>query len=133
MKKLTSIIAIALLTTTVFFNANAEDKKSEKGTTTSVENYNASNLNAGLYEVGHVNSLKLNVLLTKDEGKIAIVKLIDANGNTLDEQVIGKKAKGFNLRYDFNAIETGKYYLEMTNGASILTKEIVKTNTTLSY
>ncbi|WP_262709277.1 hypothetical protein [Emticicia agri] len=43
MKKLTSTIAIALLATTLAFNANAEDKKIE---------YKSSNLNVGMYEAG---------------------------------------------------------------------------------
>ena len=77
MKTLQSKIAIVLLATTVFFNANAEDKKLEKNeattTSNSILNYKMMNLNIGMYEVGKVNSLKLNLSLTKDSGKTATV------------------------------------------------------------
>ena len=67
MKTLQSKIAIVLLATTVFFNANAEDKKLEKNeattTSNSILNYKMMNLNIGMYEVGKVNSLKLNLSL----------------------------------------------------------------------
>jgi len=83
MKKITSIIAIALLATTVAFNANADDKKME---------YKSSNLNVGMYEAGHANSLKLNMNLTKDKGVQATIKLMDADGSILHEEVLGKKS-----------------------------------------
>ena len=96
MKTLQSKIAIVLLATTVFFNANAEDKKLEKNeattTSNSILNYKMMNLNIGMYEVGKVNSLKLNLSLTKDSGKTATVKLMNENGNVLSEERISKKA-----------------------------------------
>jgi hypothetical protein len=142
MKTLQSKIAIVLLATTVFFNANAEDKKLEKNeattTSNSILNYKMMNLNVGMYEVGKVNSLKLNLSLTKDSGKTATVKLMNENGNVLSEERISKKATGFNFRYDFSSIETGKYFIEITNGEYVITKEIIKLDTaqgkgTLSY
>ncbi|WP_238806852.1 T9SS type A sorting domain-containing protein [Emticicia aquatica] len=130
-----SVIAIALLATTVFFNANAEDKKNENASTHSASmlNYKASNLNVGMYEFGYVNSLKLNINLTKDAGKTASVRLMDEAGVVLNQEIIGKKATGYNLRFDFSNVKTGKYFLEITSGDRVITKEIVKDKSTLSY
>lgn len=137
MKTLQSTIAIALLATTVFFNANAEDRKVEKAeaatTSNSILNYKMSNLNVGMYEVGNVNSLQLSLSLTKDAGKIAIVKLMNEKGDVLNEDRIGKKATGYKFKYDFSTIEAGKYFIEITNGEYVITKEIIKGKGTLSY
>jgi len=137
MKTLQSKITIALLATTVFFNANAEDKKLEKNeaatTSNLVLNYKMTNLKVGMYEVGKVNSLKLNLSFTKDAGKTATVKLMNENGTVLSEERISKKATGYNFRLDFSSIETGKYFIEITNGEYIITKEIIKGKGTLSY
>ena len=129
-----SVIAIALLATTVFFNANAEDKKSGTSTTSSsMLDYKGSNLNIGMYEYGKVNSMKLSMALTKDSGKMAIVKIMDEKGSVLNEERIGKKLTGYNFRFDFNTVKAGKYFIEITNGDHIITREIVKGASTLSY
>lgn len=136
MKTLQSTLAIALLATTVFFNANAEDKKLEKNeasTSNSILNYKMSNLKVGMYEVGSVNSMKLNFTLTKDDDKIATVKLMDENGIVLTQERIGKKETAYNFRFDFSESAAGKYFIEVTNGDHIITKEILKGNGTLSY
>ncbi len=128
-----SVIAIALLATTVFFNANAEDKKNESTNSNTMLNYKSSNLNVGMYEAGKANSLKLNMALTKDAGKKATVKLMDEKGSVLNEERIGKKLTGYNLRFDFSTVEAGKYFIEITEGDNIITKEIIKSTNTLSY
>lgn len=137
MKTLKSTIAIALLATTVFFNANAEDKKLEKteaaSTSNSILNYKMSNLKLGMYEVGSVNSLKLNLSLTKDAGKTANVKLMNENGTVLSETTVSKKETAYNFRFDFSESAAGKYFIEVTNGDHIITKEILKGKGTLSY
>lgn len=137
MKTLQSTIALVLLATTVFFNANAEDKKAEKNeaaaTSNSLSNYKMSNLKVGMYEVGGANSMKLNFTLTKDADKIAIVKLMDENGTVLTQQRIGKKETAYNFRFDFSESAAGKYFIEVTNGNHIITKEILKSKGTLSY
>ncbi len=137
MKTLQSTIAIALLATTVFFNANAEDKKLEKNeastTSNSLATYKMSNLKVGMYEVGSVNSMKLNFTLTKDADKIAVVKLMDENGTVLTQERIGKKETAYNFRFDFSESALGKYFIEVTNGDHIITKEILKGKGTLSY
>jgi hypothetical protein len=135
MKTLKTTIAIALLATTVFFNANAEDKKTATTNTSSstMLDYKSSNLNVGMYESGKANSLKLNITLTKDAGKMATVKLMDENGSVLNEERIGKKLAGYNFRFDFSTVKSGKYFLEVTNGENIITKEIIKSANTLSY
>lgn len=135
MKTLKTSIAIALLATTVFFNANAEDRKLEttKANSSTMLNYKMSNLNIGMYEVGNVNSLNLNIALTKDAGKTATIKLMDEKGSILSQETIGKKLAGYNFRYDFKNMKSGKYFIEVTNGDQIITREIVKGNGTLSY
>ncbi|MBA4853740.1 hypothetical protein [Emticicia sp. BO119] len=124
MKKITSTIAIALLATTLAFNANAEDKKIE---------YKSSNLNVGMYEAGYTNSMKLNMNLTKDKGVAATVKLMDADGSILHEEVLGKKIESYKLCFDMSNMKAGKYYVEVKNGDRIITKEILKGTNTLSY
>lgn len=136
MKKLTTTFAIALLATATFFNANAEDNKSTSkptANTTTLLDYKYSNLKVGMYEVGEVNSLKLNFALTKDAGKTATVKLMNEKGNVLSTETVGKKETGYNFRFDFSETPTGKYYIEVTNGESIITKEIIKGTSSLSY
>lgn len=130
-----SVIAIALLATTVFFNANAEDKKTGTTNTSSstMLEYKSSNLNVGMYESGKANSMKLNMALTKDAGKMATVKLMDEKGTVLNEERIGKKLTGYNFRFDFSTVEAGRYFIEITNGEHIITKEIIKGISTLSY
>jgi len=124
MKKITSAIAIALLATSVAFNANADDKKIE---------YKSSNLNVGMYEAGYTNSMKLNMTLTKDKGVAATIKLMDADGSILHEEVLGKKVESYKLCFDMNSVKAGKYYVEVKNGDRIITKEIVKSASNLSY
>ncbi len=133
MKTLKTTIAIALLATTVFFNANAEDKRTENTNSNTMLNYKSTNLNVGMYEFGQANSMKLNLALTKDAGKTATIKLMDAKGTLLNEERIGKKLTGYNFRFDFSTVEAGKYFIEITNGEHIITKEIVKGTSTLSY
>ncbi|WP_337041968.1 T9SS type A sorting domain-containing protein [Emticicia sp. 17c] len=124
MKKLTSAIAIALLASSVAFNANADDKKIE---------YKSSNLNIGMYEAGYTNSMKLSMNLTKDKGVAATVKLMDADGNLLHEEVLGKKLTAYKLCFDMSSLKAGKYYVEVKNGERIITKTVVKGDHTLSY
>lgn len=137
MKTLKTTLAIALLATTTFFTANAEDKKLEKNevstSSNSLATYKMSNLKVGMYEVGGVNSLKLNLTLTKDADKIATVKLMDENGTVLTKERVGKKETAYNFRFDFSESATGKYFIEITNGDHIITKEILKGKGTLSY
>lgn len=135
MKTLKTTIAIALLATTVFFNANAEDKKTANTNTNSstILSYKMSNLNIGMYEVGSVNSLNLNIALTKDAGNTATIRLMDEKGTVLSQETIGKKLAGYNFRYDFKNMKVGKYFIEVTNGNQIITREIMKGNGTLSY
>lgn len=135
MKTLQTSIAIALLATTVFFNANAEDKKTvttSTSTSTMLE-YKSSNLNLGMYESGKVNSMKLKMALTKDAGKMVIVKIMDEKGSVLNEERIGKKLTGYNFCFDFTTIKAGRYFIEITEGDTIITKEILKSTNTLSY
>ena len=95
--------------------------------------YKGSNLNIGMYEFGKANSMKLSMSLTKDAGKMAIVKIMDEKGSVLNEERIGKKLTGYNFRFDFNTVKAGKYFIEITNDDHIITKETVKGVSTLSY
>ena len=95
--------------------------------------YKRSNLNVGMYESGKVNSMKLNMALTKDAGKMATIKLMDGKGTVLNEERVGKKLTGYNFRFDFSTVEAGKYFIEITEGDIIITKEIIKSTNTLSY
>ena len=120
MKKQLLIIAIILFS----LQANADDKKIE---------YRSSNLNIAMYEYEHVNSLKLSLNIIKDKGRNAKVKLMDANGSTLHEEVIGRKPTLVNVRLDLSSAPAGKYYIELTSGDRIITKEVMLSQKSLSY
>jgi hypothetical protein len=120
MKTQLLIIAIILFS----LHANADDKKIE---------YRSSNLNIAMYEYEHVNSLKLSVNIIKDKGQKANVKLMDASGTTLYEESIGKKSTAVNVRVDLSSAPAGKYYVELTSGDRIITKEVNRGQQSLSY
>ncbi len=120
MKKLILIIAVALLSTTV----QAEDKKID---------YKESNLGVAMYESQNTNSMKLNVNVSKDKGLKAMVKLLNSKGDLIYVEVANKKSTSANLRFDLNEAPIGTYYLEVTSGDRIITKEIIKGQNTLSY
>lgn len=120
MKKLILILAVAFFTTTV----HAEDKKID---------YRESNLKVGMYEYKNTNSLMLNINISKDKGLKASVRLLDHDGNQIYSEVANKKSASTNLRFDLSEAPVGTYYLEVTSGDRIITKEIVKSQNTLSY
>ena len=120
MKKQLLIIAIILFS----LHAYADDKKIE---------YRSSNLNIAMYEYEHVNSLKLSLNIAKDKGMKAKVKLMDAEGRVLHEEVIGKNPTSVNVRLDLSSAPTGKYYVELTSGDRIITKEVQRGYQSLSY
>ena len=120
MKKQLLIIAIILFS----LQANADDKKIE---------YRSSNLNIAMYEYEHVNSLKLSLNILKDKGQKAKVKLMDANGSILHEEVIGRKSTAVNVRFDLSSAPAGKYYVELTSGDRIITREVKRSQQSLSY
>ncbi|MBA4853909.1 hypothetical protein [Emticicia sp. BO119] len=120
MKKQLLIIAIILFS----LQANADDKKIE---------YRSSNLNIGMYEYEHVNSLKLSLNIAKDKGQKAKVKLMDADGRTLHEELIGRKQTSVNVRVDLSSAPVGKYYVELTSGDRIITREVNRGQQSLSY
>jgi len=120
MKKHFLIIAIILLS----LQSKADDKKIE---------YRKSSLNIGMYEYGYIHSLKLSLNITKDKGEKAHMKLMDAQGTTLHEERIGNKQTSVNLRVDLSSAPVGKYYVEITSGARIITKEVLRNQTSLSY
>lgn len=124
MKKVLNTIAVVLVASAVSFAAKADDKRIE---------YRSSNLNVGMYEFGGANSLKLNLALTKDAGKLASIKLMNEKGETLYTETVGRKATGYNFRFDFSKIESGKYFIEVKTGERVITKEVVRNTNTLSY
>lgn len=120
MKKQLLIIAIILFS----LHAYADDKKIE---------YRSSNLNIAMYEYEHVNSLKLSLNIVKDRGQKAKVKLMDAEGRTIYEEVISRKPTSVNVRLDLSTAPTGTYYVELTSGDRIITKEVKRDQHSLSY
>jgi hypothetical protein len=120
MKKQLLIIAIILFS----LHANADDKKIE---------YRSSNLKIAMYEYEHVNSLKLSLNIVKDRGQKAKVKLMDAEGRTLHEELIGRKPTAVNVRIDLSTAPAGTYYVELTSGDRIITKEVKRDQHSLSY
>ena len=58
---------------------------------------------------------------------------MDAEGTILHEEVIGRKSTAVNVRLDLSSAPIGKYYVELTSGDRIITKEVNRAQQSLSY
>lgn len=76
----------------------------------------------GLYHV--INSLKVNVLVEKQEGKALDITLKNDRNEVIYSELIGKKAVKFSKKFDLVGLSDGKYRFEISNGKEVITKEV---------
>lgn len=76
----------------------------------------------GLYHV--INSLKVNVLVEKQEGKALDITLKNDRNEVIYSELIGKKAVKFSKKFDLVGLSDGNYRFEISNGKEVITKEI---------
>ena len=114
MKTLVKTIAIAALTAITFISNATETNAAPTKTTT---------FEVGIYQ--SINTLKVNVMIEKEEGKVLIVELKDRNGETLTSQKVGKNDKIYHAKFDMSQLEDGKYTFIITKGDEKVVKEFV--------
>ena len=97
MKNLVKTIAIAVLTAMTFIsNATDTNAAPTKATTFAV----------GIYQ--SVNTLKVNVMIEKEEGKVLLVELKDKNGEILASERVGKNDRVYHAKFDMSELEDRK-------------------------
>ncbi|WP_420153797.1 hypothetical protein [Siphonobacter sp.] len=67
---------------------------------------------------------KVNFLLEKAAGKKLTVSLRNAKGEILFSENISKNATGYARRFDMNELVDGQYHIEVTDGETIVKKDI---------
>ena len=112
MKTLVKTIAIAALTAMTFIS-NATD--------TNVAPTKATTFAVGIYQ--SVNTLKVNIMIEKEEGKALLVELKDKNGEILASERVGKNDKLYHAKFDMSELEDGKYTFVITKGDEKVVKE----------
>jgi len=88
----------------------------------------------GMYRV--VNTMKINVMIAKEQGNWVEIRLKNADNETIYVEVVNRKTKQFAKKFDLEGLEDGKYRFEITNGKETIVKEInLQTNapTVASY
>ncbi|MFN3489052.1 MAG: hypothetical protein ACK4YV_07950 [Emticicia sp.] len=78
--------------------------------------------NVGMYHI--INSMKVNVLIEKQEGKALDIALKNDRNEVIYSEVIGKKASRFSKKFDLVGLSDGKYHFEISNGKEVITKEV---------
>lgn len=76
----------------------------------------------GMYRV--INSMKVNVLVEKQEGKALDITLKNDRNEVIYSEIIGKKASKFSKKFDLVGLADGKYRFEISNGKEVITKEV---------
>ncbi len=76
----------------------------------------------GMYRVK--DSLKMKLMLEKEEGKAVSIKLYDNKGRVLQRYVLGKKAGIHSIQFDFASVPDGAYRMVVTSGDERMVKDI---------
>ncbi len=77
-----------------------------------------------------VNSMKVNVMIEKLEGKSVQIYLKNEKNEIIYTEFVGKKTSKFAQKFDLEGLTDGKYRFEITNGKETITKEVnVETHT----
>lgn len=86
------------------------------------KNNKCETFEVGMYRVK--NSLSMRLLMEKNLGERVSVRLLNDNGQTLYEEVVGKHTNKYARNFDFSQIQDGSYILEITNGEERVEKDI---------
>jgi len=110
MKTTIKTLACALALTAASFTAQAGDKEAKK----------ASSFGAGIYAT---KTGKINVLIDKfaSDSKTTLL-LKDADGTVVYRETISKDNKKFGRTLNLDAMEPGKYKLDIISGNEVQTK-----------
>ncbi|MDR6563182.1 MULTISPECIES: hypothetical protein [unclassified Arcicella] len=113
MKSIVKTFAIALCSVLSFF-ANATDKNEATNTQKSFA--------VGMYQT--INTLQMNILIEKLEGKNLSISLKNEKGEVLANEYVGKKGTTYRGKFDLSELEDGKYSFEITDGATKIVKTV---------
>lgn len=83
----------------------------------------------GMYRVK--DSLKMRLLLEKEAGEKVMVRLLNAQGQVLHAEVVGKRQQKYGRSFDFSQIKDGRYTLEVANRDEVIKRSINLTTTDL--
>ncbi|GAB2779251.1 hypothetical protein GCM10027275_23490 [Rhabdobacter roseus] len=86
------------------------------------KNNRCETFGVGMYRIQ--NTLKMNLLIEKQEGERLTVRLLNEQGQVLHEDLLTKKQKKYARRLDFSEIKDGRYTVEITNGQERIVKQI---------
>jgi hypothetical protein len=120
MKKLILVLAMAAFS----LQSNASDLKID---------YKESNFNLSINKAYNKGFHHVNLNITKDSDEKATLKVLDANGKEIYRESFGKKLTDFKVALNLSQADYGTYYVELTSGDRIVTKEISIDKNTLSY
>ena len=119
---ISKLIALALILSVPSF---AADKKSDRKNNVSSTTVS---LNAGLFQLVNTNKIKLAV--DKGTEKRLQVKLKDAGGRVLYNEMYNKDSEQYRRVFDLEGMNDGTYYFELLYGDQKLVKEVqIQTST----
>ncbi len=76
----------------------------------------------GMYRI--INSMKVNVMIEKQEGKSLDITLKNDRNEVIYSEFIGKKVRKLSKKFDLVGLADGKYRFEISNGKEVITKEV---------
>ena len=123
--KITIISKLVALALFLSLSSFAADKKSDRKNNASSS---MVSLNAGLFQLVNTNKIKLAV--DKGTEKRLQVKLKDAGGRVLYNELYNKDAEQYRRVFDLEGMNDGTYYFELLYGDQKLVKEVqIQTST----
>lgn len=76
----------------------------------------------GMYRVQE--SMTMRLMMEKQAGEKVTVRLLNDNGQTIHQEVVGKSTKKYACNFDFSNIQDGQYTIEIASGNEVITKSI---------
>lgn len=76
----------------------------------------------GMYRV--INSMKVNVLIEKQQGKALDITLKNDRNEVIYSEVVAKNTGKFSKKFDLTGLSDGKYRFEISNGKEVISKEV---------
>ena len=120
MKKALKTFAIALTTGVFTFSTVLASEPIGKKDESKI--VSKRTFEVGMYRI--INSMKVNVLIEKQEGKSLDITLKNDRNEVIYSEVIGKKISKFSKKFDLVGLSDGKYRFEISNGKEAITKEV---------
>jgi hypothetical protein len=120
MKKLILVLAMAAFS----LQSNANDLKID---------YKESKFNLSINKAYNKGFHYVNLNITKDADEKATLRVLDSKGKEVFKEAYGKKLTEFKVALNLSQADYGTYFIELTSGDRIVTKEISINKNTLSY